>query len=160
MYPYNNIIYSATFSEVLNQNLSDSSSSRQPGYLLASAVFLCSRSFSGCLNTKEVLLHESFHLKPLKFSELALLATLCWNQPACNLSHQFQDASKILCLPVCLSTSITVRGTPREPHSYGFTSKMTMLGTEETSLKHISHSRWLDRLERPTKTAAQIYICR
>lgn len=57
-------IYPATFSEGLKQNIFDSSSSRQPAYLLASSVFLCCRSFSGCLSTKEVLLHESFHLRP------------------------------------------------------------------------------------------------
>lgn len=99
-YPYNNTIYPATFSEVLNQNRSDSSSSSRPSYLLTSSVFLCSRSFSGCLNTKEALLHESFHLKP-HFQSWFFLAALCWNQLACNLSHLFQDASKISCLPVC-----------------------------------------------------------
>lgn len=153
IYPYIHIMYPATFSEVLDQNRSDSSSSSRPSYLLTSSVSLCSRSFSGCLNTKVVLLHESFHLQP-PFQRWFFWLHCVENQPACNRSHLFRGASTILRLPrlpVPVPDLLTVPGQGPLRVMASRQEKITTLETEETSLK----TNLSQRVMRPTGAAGE-----
>ena len=124
IYTYDNIIYPATFSKVLNQNRSESFSSCQPSYLLASTLLLRSISFSGCLNTKEVLLHKSFHLKPHFQSWFFWLHCVATSQPLISHIHFKMLQSSRVSLSVC----------PRPPLSLehpGGTPDRVMMGSHQ-----------------------------
>lgn len=157
-YPYNNMIYPATFSEVLNQNRSDSS---HPAGLVISSHRLS--SFVPEVSPAVWTQRRRYYTKAF-ISSLVFRAGSSW-------LHCVETSSPVIShiyfkmlqrSRVSLSVHVHNRpwNTPGTAESYGFTSKITMLGTEETSLEHICHSGWLGRLERPAKMAAQIYICR
>lgn len=140
---------------ITDQNLSDSSSSSRHCYLLAIVCLPFFRKFLRLSEHKGGVITRKLSSQAW-FSEPVLLAASCGNRLTCT--HICSGMLQRNGAHVSLSVRLPAPEHLGTLESYEFTSRMAILGTEETILKHICQSG-RGRPERPAEMATLIYIC-